>query len=39
LPDEAAKKLGLANMMYANGQYKEAVDVLMAVIRVGAGLG
>jgi hypothetical protein len=34
LPDEAAKQLGKANLMYATGQYKEAVEVLMHVIKV-----
>jgi len=34
LPEEAAKQLGQANLMYATGRFKEAVDLLMHVIKV-----
>lgn len=34
LPEEAAKELGHANLMYASGRYKEAVEMLMHVIKV-----
>lgn len=35
MPEEAAKQLGQANMLYAKGQYKEAAELLMEVIKVG----
>jgi hypothetical protein len=35
LPEEVTKQLGSANLLYATGQFKEAADILMSVIKVG----
>lgn len=37
VPEEVGKKLGQANLLYATGQYKEAAELLMDVIKVCPG--
>lgn len=39
VPEEVAKQLGQANMLYASAKYKEAAELLMGVIKVWRCLG